>query len=65
MMNFIPLNFVLQFPLYVILIYFVLCVIIAIAGRKKTMGFWGFLYGSILLSPIMGFLMLVIARDKK
>jgi len=64
-MNFLPINLVLEMPFYVQIAYFVLCLVLAIAGRKKIMGFWGYFFCSILLSPILGFLMLVISSDKK
>jgi hypothetical protein len=43
-------------------------VLIAFAGRRYRFGFWGYLFGSLLLSPVIGFLLLVAAipvRDRR
>ena len=48
----------------IILGYLVLCVIVGVLGRKKTIGFWGFFFFSIVLSPIVGFAILIIAKDR-
>lgn len=43
-------------------------VCIAAAGRRYRFGFWGYLFGSLLLSPLIGFLLLAAAipvRDKR
>ena len=43
-------------------------VLIATAGRRYRFGFWGYLFGSLLLSPVIGFLLLAAAipvRDKR
>ena len=36
-------------------------VLIATAGRRYRFGFWGYLFGSLLLSPVIGFLLLAAA----
>jgi hypothetical protein len=46
------------------LIYLVLCIAIGVLGINKKFGFWGYFFGSLLLSPLLG-LLLVIASDKK
>ena len=38
--------------------------LVAYLGRDRKFGFWGYLLASLLLSPIMGFL-LVIASDRR
>ncbi len=63
-MSLIPLNLIFSAPLPVQIGYFVLSLLIAIAGYNRKMGFWGYLFASILLSPIMGFL-LVVVSDKR
>jgi hypothetical protein len=35
--------------------------LIALAGAKYRFGFWGYLFASILLSPVMGLLLLAAA----
>jgi uncharacterized membrane protein len=36
-------------------------VCIATAGRRYRFGFWGYLFGCLLLSPVIGFLLLAAA----
>ena len=36
-------------------------VLIALAGNKYRFGFWGYLFASILLSPVIGVLLLAAA----
>ncbi len=38
--------------------------LLGILGRNRKMGFWGYFFGSILLTPLIG-LLLVLASDKK
>jgi len=47
-----------------ILLYAVLSLAVAIFGANRKFGFWGYFFGSLLLSPILG-LILVLASDKK
>lgn len=46
-----------------ILLYAVLSLTVAIFGANRKFGFWGYFFGSILLSPAVG-LILVLASDK-
>jgi hypothetical protein len=46
------------------LLYFLICLIIALAGLNRKFGFWGYLFASLLLTPAIG-LLLVIASDRK
>lgn len=50
--------------LYVKIAYFVGCFVVGLLGQNRKMGFWGYFFGSILLSPIIG-LLLVLASDPK
>jgi hypothetical protein len=45
-------------------IYLTLCALVALIGRNRKFGFWGYFFCSILLSPIIGAL-LVVASDSK
>lgn len=47
-----------------ILGYLVFCLIVALLGRRKTIGFWGFFFFSLFLSPIVGLAILIIAKDR-
>jgi Na+/proline symporter len=46
-------------------IYFICCLLVAILGRKKTMGFWGYFFGSIVLSPVIGFLLMIVSAKRE
>lgn len=37
-------------------------VIVALAGRRRKFGYWGYLFASVLLTPVLG-LLLVLASD--
>jgi hypothetical protein len=45
-------------------LYFGLSFIIAVFGINRKFGFWGYLFGSLLLTPVIGFL-LVVSSDKR
>lgn len=46
----------------IILIYIALAVLVAYIGRRRKWGFWGYLWSSILCTPLMG-LLFVLAAD--
>lgn len=46
------------------ILIFVASVIVGLMGRNRKMGFWGYFFGSLLLTPIIG-LLLVLASDSK
>jgi hypothetical protein len=39
------------------------CVLIATFARRRKWGFWGYLWASLLMSPLLG-LLFVLAGDK-
>jgi hypothetical protein len=41
--------------------WIVLSLLIAFLGRRFRFGFWGYFFGSMLLTPIVGFLLYVAA----
>jgi len=45
-------------------IYIAICLLIGLFGANRKFGFWGYFFGSILLTPIIG-LLLVLASDKR
>lgn len=51
-----------QLKIMAIIIF--LSFLVAVLGRNRKMGFWGYFFGSILLTPVIG-LLLVLASDKK
>jgi len=47
-----------------LLIYIVFCFLVGLLGKNRKMGFWGYLFFSILLTPIVGLIM-VFASDPR
>jgi hypothetical protein len=47
-----------------VLIYVVFCFLVALIGRNRKLGFWGYLFFSILLTPIVG-LITIFASDPR
>lgn len=45
-------------------IYIIVSLLIGVIGRHRKLGFWGYFFGALLLTPLMGILLL-IASDKK
>ncbi len=41
-----------------------LSLVIALLGKNRKLGFWGYLFFSLLFTPILGFIVL-LASDKK
>jgi hypothetical protein len=48
-----------------ILSYLVVCWLIGILGRNRRMGFWGYFFGSILLTPIFGLLHIFVSEPRR
>lgn len=44
--------------------YFAASVLIALLGTNRTMGFWGYFFASLLLTPVMGLLLLLTSGPK-
>ena len=47
------------------LVYLVLCLVAGIAGRNRRIGFWGFLFCSVLFTPVISLLFLYFAGPAK
>jgi hypothetical protein len=45
--------------------YVILALIVALLGRNKQVGFWGFLVLSLVMTPIITGFFLIITRDRK
>jgi len=41
-----------------VIVYFVFCIMIAVLGVHKPLGFWGYLVSSIVLTPLIGLLLI-------
>ncbi len=64
MLQMIPFIFVLSTPIYVQAAYFVISLWFAIIGRNRRGGFWCYLFASVLLSPVVGFMMLLVSEKR-
>lgn len=45
-------------------IYISLSLLLGIVGRHRKLGFWGYFFASLALSPLMG-LLLLLASDRR
>jgi hypothetical protein len=45
-----------------VIIWFVLCLIIAEAGNKRSIGYWGAFFVSLLLSPLIGLICVLVSE---
>ena len=45
--------------------YFFLCYLIALFGSNRKFGFWGYLFLSIFLTPLVGFIALLAADPRE
>ena len=50
--------------LTILLLYFGLCWLVALLGRQRKWGFWGYFWSSVFMSPLLGILFL-LASDPK
>jgi hypothetical protein len=46
-------------------LYLALCVVAGVAGRKRRIGFWGFLFGSVIFTPVVSLLFLYFSTPRK
>jgi hypothetical protein len=56
-----PIVFILNF----LLVYLILCGIAGFFGRKRRIGFWGFFFLSIIVTPIITMLLIYFAAAPK
>ena len=45
--------------------YLALCLVAGIAGRKRRIGFWGFLFCSILFTPVISLLFIYLSTPRR
>jgi hypothetical protein len=50
---------------YGALIYIGACLLIGMFGANKRMGFWGYFFASLALTPILGLLLLIISGPRR
>ena len=46
-------------------IYLALCLVAGIVGRNRRIGFWGFLFCSMVFTPVISLLFLYFAAPRK
>lgn len=64
-MSLLPLTYIFSFPPTIQIIYFSLSLIIGVLGSNRVMGFWGYMFCSIIFSPIIGLMVLLVSSKKK
>ncbi len=47
------------------LIYLGLSLLVAYFGKQRKFGFWGYFFASLILSPLIGFLLVVASDERK
>jgi hypothetical protein len=45
--------------------YLALCLVAGIAGRNRRIGFWGFLFSSVIFTPFVSLLFLYFSTPRK
>ena len=48
-----------------VLLYLALCFVAGFAGRNRRIGFWGFLFSSIIFTPIISLLFMYFSTPRK
>lgn len=48
----------------IVLVYIVLCLIIALIGSNRKFGFWGYFFCSLFLTPIIGSIILLGSDER-
>jgi hypothetical protein len=48
-----------------IALWILACLLIGYFGRHKKLGFWGYFFGSIVLTPIIGLILLFASDPRK
>lgn len=48
-----------------IIAYLIFCIINGVLARKTTIGFWGFFFLSLILTPLVGFAIFIITTSRR
>ena len=48
-----------------VILYLAFCFLAGILGRNRRIGFWGFLFSSILFTPVISLLFMYFATPRK
>jgi uncharacterized membrane protein len=46
------------------ILYIILCLVIGLIGMNRKFGFWGYFFGSVILTPVVG-IILIFASDAR
>lgn len=46
----------------IIVVYIALCILVAYLGRRRKWGYWGYLWSSLIFTPVMGFMFVLAAN---
>jgi hypothetical protein len=49
----------------IVLVYIVLCMVVGFLGRRRRIGYWGFVFLSVLLTPLITGLFIFFAAPVK
>jgi hypothetical protein len=49
----------------VLAVYLGLCLVAGILGRNRRIGFWGYFFGSIVFTPCIALVFLLLATPRK
>ncbi len=47
-----------------LLLYILVSVLVGFLGRNKKLGFWGYFFGSMLLTPLIGILLVLASSPR-
>ena len=50
--------------LFIGMIWFTLAVLLGTLGRHRTMGFWGYFFASLVFTPIIGLLLVLVSGKR-
>lgn len=48
----------------IVVLSFIASLIIGLLGINKKMGFWGYFFGSLLFTPLIGLILLLVSARK-
>lgn len=48
-----------------IAVYLTLAMLIGFLGRRRKLGAWGYFFGSLVLTPIIGIMLLMMSSPRK
>jgi hypothetical protein len=51
--------------LYITIVLFLLSLLVAWTGRERKLGFWGYFFASLLLSPLIGALLVLVSGPRE